>query len=151
SSWIARPARRARSKTRVSSGARRSTWTTSDSSRSSRHLARHGRRYSDGMTRVALAVDLGGTKIEAGLVDERGGVVAESRNRAPPGRRLTADARRAAVSTVVGRALEHLPHGTELVGAGIGSAGPVDLGRGTIHPVNLPEVAGFPLVDAVRD
>lgn len=103
------------------------------------------------MTRVALAVDLGGTKIEAGLVDERGGVLAASRNRAPTGRQVTPDGLRAAVSSVVGRAIEQLPHGTELVGAGVGSAGPVDLVRGTIHPVNMPQVAGFPLADAVRD
>lgn len=103
------------------------------------------------MTRVALAVDLGGTKIEAGIVDDRGVVIDASRHRAPTGRDITPDGMRSAVSTVVSRALDHLPQGAEVAGAGIGSAGPVDLDRGTIHPVNMPGVMGFPLADAVRD
>ena len=32
---------------------------------------------------------------------------------------------------------------------GIGSAGPVDTPRGTVHPVNIPSLRGFPLVDHV--
>lgn len=103
------------------------------------------------MTRYALAVDLGGTKIEAGLVDEQGGVLAASRHRAPTGREIMPEGLRRAVSMVVSSALEHLPQGSSLAGAGIGSAGPVDFGRGTIHPVNMPGVHGFELVEAVRD
>ena len=103
------------------------------------------------MTRYALAIDLGGTKIESGLVDENGEVLASSRNRVPTGRDVTPEGLTNAVSTVVAHALDHLPQGAEFAGAGIGSAGPVNLAKGTIHPVNMPNVAGFGLVEAVRD
>ncbi|WP_221583296.1 ROK family protein [Microbacterium sp. G2-8] len=103
------------------------------------------------MTRIALAVDLGGTKIEAGLVDEHGAVLIASRHRQPTGRDISPDGLRAAVSAVVGAALEQLPRGAAFAGAGVGSAGPIDLGNGTIHPVNMPGVRGFALVEAVED
>jgi glucokinase len=103
------------------------------------------------VTRDALAIDLGGTKIEAGLVSETGEVIAASRNRVPTGREITPDALTRAVSEIVAHALDHLPQGSEFAGAGIGSAGPVNLAKGTIHPVNMPNVFGFRLVDAVRD
>ncbi|MBP2436753.1 ROK family protein [Microbacterium amylolyticum] len=103
------------------------------------------------MTRIALAVDLGGTKIEAGLVDESGRVLAASRNRRPTGREITHDGLREAVSAVVGYALEQLPRGADFVGAGVGSAGPVDLREGTISPVNMPHARGFGLAEAVSD
>ncbi|WOF23023.1 ROK family protein [Microbacterium betulae] len=103
------------------------------------------------MTRIALAVDLGGTKVEAALVDGDGAVVTASRNRQPTGPELTPDRLRSAVADVVSRALAHLPEGAEFVGAGIGSAGPIDLVEGTIRPVNLRGVHGFGLVEAVRD
>lgn len=103
------------------------------------------------MTRFALAIDLGGTKIEAGLVSDAGSVVDASRNRVPTGRDITPEVMSRAVSTVVARALDHLPQGAEFAGAGIGSAGPVNLATGTIDPVNMRGVSGFGLVEAVRD
>lgn len=103
------------------------------------------------MTRYALAIDLGGTKIEAGLVSDAGSVVDASRNRVPTGRDITPEVMSRAVSTVVAHALDHLPQGAEFAGAGIGSAGPVNLATGTIDPVNMRGVSGFDLVEAVRD
>ena len=103
------------------------------------------------MTRYALAIDLGGTKIEAGLVSETGDVLAASRTRVPTGRDITPEGLTQAVSTIVAHALDFLPQGAEFAGAGVGSAGPVNLSNGTIHPVNLPNVLGFDLVSAVRD
>lgn len=35
------------------------------------------------------------------------------------------------------------------MGIGIGSAGPVDIGRGTVSPVNIPVWRGFPVVERV--
>ncbi|MDI6942861.1 ROK family protein [Microbacterium barkeri] len=103
------------------------------------------------MTRIALAVDLGGTKIDAALIDDEGAILAPSRNRRPTGPAITPDGLRAAVTDVVSRALAHLPEGADFAGAGIGSAGPIDLATGSIHPVNMPGVHGFGLVEAVRD
>lgn len=103
------------------------------------------------MTAIALGVDLGGTKVEAGLVAADGAVVAGSRHRRPTGREITPDGLREAISAVVGEALALLPAGADFAGAGIGSAGPIDLQAGTIDPVNMPGVHGFALVEAVHD
>ncbi|MCH1882445.1 ROK family protein [Agrococcus sp. ARC_14] len=101
------------------------------------------------MSRFALAIDLGGTKIEAALIDERGGLLATSRSRRPTGPAVSPEHLSAAITAVVSGALADLPADAELVGAGIGSAGPIDLDRGVIHPVNMPGVRGFGLVGAV--
>ncbi|MBS0023789.1 ROK family protein [Microbacterium paraoxydans] len=102
------------------------------------------------MTRHALAVDVGGTKMEAALVTEDGTLVDGSRSRQATGREATPETLIAAVDAIVRHALAALPADAELVGAGIGSAGPVDRTDGTILPVNMPLAHGFGLVAAVR-
>ena len=99
---------------------------------------------------VALALDLGGTKLEAGLVDADGVVVPSSRFRAATGRDSTPVTLERAVTEVVRRALAVVPAGAALAGVGIGSAGPVYLPGGRVSPLNLPGVPGFPVVDVVR-
>ena len=101
------------------------------------------------MTRYALAVDVGGTKMEAALVADDGTLIPGSRSRQPTGREATSASLTAAVDAIVRHALAALPADAELVGAGIGSAGPVDRTRGEILPVNMPLARGFGLVDAV--
>lgn len=98
---------------------------------------------------VALAVDFGGTKVEAALVDAQGQVLASSRHRRPTGVESTSDELAAAVVDVATRALAVLPAGAPLLGAGIGCAGPIDLVGGTVSPVNVPVWRGFPLRDLV--
>ncbi|MFK4761915.1 ROK family protein [Microbacterium sp. ZW T5_45] len=102
------------------------------------------------MTRYALAVDIGGTKMEAALVSEDGTLVEGSRSRQPTGREATFASLTDAVAAVVAHALGALPAGAELAGAGIGSAGPIDREAGAIVPVNMPHARGFGLADAVR-
>ncbi|MFT4234112.1 MAG: ROK family protein, partial [Microbacterium sp.] len=63
------------------------------------------------MARIALAVDLGGTKVDAALVEESGRVLDAGRSRRPTGQRITPDQLREAVREVVGHALEALPGG----------------------------------------
>ena len=102
------------------------------------------------VTRFALAVDVGGTKLEAALVGEDGVLVAGSRSRRETGRAATSASLDDAVAAVVTHALARLPEGGELVGAGIGSAGPVDRLTGKIFPVNMPSARGYALAAAVR-
>ncbi|MGO2933758.1 ROK family protein [Microbacterium sp.] len=102
------------------------------------------------MTRYALAVDVGGTKLEAALVGEDGVLVPGSRSRQATGREATPVSMNAAIRAVVEHALAALPAGAELAGAGVGSAGPVDRDTGTIIPVNMPQARGYRLADAVR-
>ncbi|MDQ0728058.1 ROK family protein [Microbacterium sp. W4I20] len=102
------------------------------------------------MTRYALAVDVGGTKMEAALVAEDGAVVDGSRSRQATGREATFDSLTVAVQAIVAHALAALPEGSEIVGAGAGSAGPIDRTAGAIMPVNMPLARGFGLAEAVH-
>ncbi len=98
---------------------------------------------------LALAVDLGGTKVESALVDENGLVRAGSRFRAPTSAAASRSEVIAAVEDVVRRTVATAA-AEPVAAAGIGSAGPIDLPSGTVSPLNLPRLAGFGLVDTVR-
>ncbi|WP_403020106.1 ROK family protein [Salinibacterium sp. GXW1014] len=93
---------------------------------------------------LALAVDFGGTKVEAALVDERGTVLAGSRHRAATGRDATSAALVDAVESVSMRALASAAD-AEIVGVGIGSAGPIDADAGRVSPLNVPAWRDHPL------
>ncbi|EIC08345.1 ROK family protein [Microbacterium laevaniformans OR221] len=100
---------------------------------------------------LALAIDLGGTKIESALVDADGAIVEGSRHRTPTGAGAATDV------TVLERGLTEVidgcrahPRWDEVVAAGIGAAGPIDITAGTIAPINLPAAQGFRIVEAVR-
>jgi glucokinase len=110
-------------------------------------------RYPGAVTHYALAVDLGGTKVEAALVDSDGTLRVGSRDRRPTGHESTSDQLAEAVRAVVQHALDSLPASAadDVIGVGIGSAGPVDLTEGTVSPINLPSWRGFPLRDLVGD
>ena len=97
----------------------------------------------------ALAVDLGGTKIEAALVDPAGVLLEGSRFRAPTGRASSSEQLAASADSVVTQALAALPDGAALLGVGIGSAGPITVDAGLVSPLNLPSWRGFPLRERV--
>jgi glucokinase len=99
---------------------------------------------------LALAVDLGGTKVESALVDEGGRVVPGTRSRRPTGSSRTSEQLADQVRDVVAEASAGIPAGTTLVGTGIGAAGPLDLDRGLVSPLNLPAWRDFPLVALVQ-
>lgn len=101
------------------------------------------------MTDYALAVDLGGTKVEAALVDAAGAVLAASRHRRPTGAASTSDQLAAAVTEAVRDALAALPDGATLLGAGIGSAGPIAGTTGDVSPLNLGAWRDYPLGELV--
>ncbi len=97
----------------------------------------------------ALAVDVGGTKVEAALVDPSGDVHPGSRFRAPTGPERDSDALAQSVDEVIARAAAALPTGATLAGAGIGSAGPVNEVEGRVSPLNLGAWRDYPLRDQV--
>ena len=97
----------------------------------------------------ALAVDLGGTKVEAALVDPTGNMLVGSRFRAPTGPDRDSDALASSVDEVVALAAAALPAGAALVGAGVGSAGPINEAEGTVSPLNLAVWRDYPLRDHV--
>lgn len=101
------------------------------------------------MPDLVLALDVGGTKVAAGLVDGDGIV----RHRVirpmtgPDGGRSAAelwDVVSAAVDAVLGAA------GGAVSGVGVGCAGPVRVDAGTVSPINLPSWQDFPLVERLR-
>jgi glucokinase len=89
------------------------------------------------------AVDIGGTKIAAGLVDADGELL--HRVELPTPARGPAEEVLATVVKLVD-ALAEDPRWGSVAGVGIGSAGPVDPARGTVSPVNIPAWRDFPLV-----
>ncbi|MCX2934620.1 ROK family protein [Mycobacterium sp. CVI_P3] len=97
------------------------------------------------MAAQTLAIDIGGTKVAAGLVDVDGRLRYETRQPTPhsddpdevwaAARRTIADAVAATDGTVSG--------------VGISSAGPIHLPDGTVSPVNIPAWLDFPIRDRV--
>lgn len=98
---------------------------------------------------LALAVDLGGTKVEACLVDRDGSLLDGGRFREPTGREKASDELATSVRTVVTRALSARPEGSRVVGVGIGAAGPIRQVQGLVSPLNLPAWRDFPLHELV--
>ena len=77
---------------------------------------------------LVLAVDFGGTKVEAALIDDRGLLLTGSRHRRPTGAAATSEALEAAVREVVTSAHDALPPDVPLMGntwytVGIGAVG----------------------------
>jgi glucokinase len=93
---------------------------------------------------VTLALDIGGTKIAAGLVDGDGTLVHHAKLPTPDG---DAEAVWAVVDTLVTEAMAAA--GGRLCGVGIASAGPIDLLAGTVSPINLTAWQDFPIVERV--
>ncbi|HEX3547512.1 MAG TPA: ROK family protein [Mycobacterium sp.] len=93
---------------------------------------------------VALALDIGGTKIAAGLVDAQGTLVHHAKLPTPDG---DAEAVWAVVDSLVTEAMATA--GGRVRGVGIASAGPIDTPEGTVSPINITEWQRFPIVERV--
>jgi glucokinase len=93
---------------------------------------------------VTLALDVGGTKIAAGLVDADGKLMYQAKLPTPDG---DAEAVWAVVDTLVIEALAEARG--QVRGVGIASAGPIDLPNGTVSPINIIEWQQFPIVERV--
>lgn len=94
------------------------------------------------------AIDVGGTKIAAALVDAEGTLLTRAELPTP------AQGSAEDVMATVGKLVDDMardPRWHDTVGIGIGSAGPIDPTSGTVSPVNIPSWRDFPLVDRVRD
>ncbi|KOG87591.1 ROK family transcriptional regulator, partial [Streptomyces varsoviensis] len=97
-------------------------------------------------TDLVAALDIGGTKIAAALVDGDGRLLVRAQRSTP------AREDGATVMGVVNAVLEELKASgdwSRVRAVGIGSAGPVDASNGPVSPVNVPGWRGFPLVAEV--
>jgi glucokinase len=87
------------------------------------------------VARSVLAVDVGGTKIAAGVVDEAGQILHATSRRTP------ADDPFAALA----EAVEELLAEGQVDAVGVAAPGPLDLTTGQVSPINIPAWQDFPL------
>ena len=88
---------------------------------------------------LALAVDIGGTKLAAGLVDEAGCLTSRSQARTPP----TDDAE--AVFAVLAGLVSPLAATPGLAVCGVGCGGPMSAGGEEVSTLHIPAWRRFPL------
>jgi glucokinase len=94
---------------------------------------------------LTLSLDIGGTKIAAGLVDALGSLVhAVTR---PNPNHLGPEQIWALVQGLIAETIEVAGGAVDAVG--IASAGPIDVASGTVSPLNIAAWHGFPLRDRV--
>jgi glucokinase len=74
---------------------------------------------------LAIGVDVGGTKVAAGVVDEKGRVIADLRQPTP-------STNPAAVEQTIADCVQRLRKDHDVVAVGIGAAGFIDAGRSTV-------------------
>lgn len=95
----------------------------------------------------ALAVDIGGSKLAAGLVDSGG--VLTGRSTVPTPRGPNAERVWAALESLVAGVLSGT--GSSVSGVcGVGCGGPMDAGGEHVSPLNIPAWRGFPLRDRLH-
>ena len=94
---------------------------------------------------LTLCLDIGGTKIAAGLADPDGVLVHTTVRRTPAA--ASAEQVWAAVAATIAEALRASDGSVAAVG--IAAAGPIDLDSGSVSPINIPSWQGFPLRDRV--
>ncbi len=94
---------------------------------------------------LTLCLDIGGTKIAAGLADPGGALVHTTIRRTPA--QASAEQVWAAVAATIAEALRAADGSVRAVG--IASAGPIDPDSGSVSPINISSWHGFPLRDRV--
>ena len=94
---------------------------------------------------LTLCLDIGGTKIAAGLADSEGTLVYTATRPTPAG--SSAEQVWAVVAAMIAEA--SAAAGGVVRAVGIASAGPIDLDGGTVSPINIACWQGFPLRDRV--
>ncbi len=94
-----------------------------------------------------LAVDIGGTKMEAGVVDGSGRILVRRRTGTP----VSTDPEQvfSALARLVADVLAEAP--TPPVACGVGCGGPMTAGGATVSPLNIGGWRGFPLRDRLTD
>ncbi|HEY8523314.1 MAG TPA: ROK family protein [Acidimicrobiales bacterium] len=98
---------------------------------------------------VALAVDIGGTKLAAGLVDRRGEVIVRRSVATPRGQ--DAEVLWDALAGLVTGVLAAPEGGAAPSVCGVGCGGPMAPGGEAVSPLNIPAWRDFPLRRRLRD
>ena len=95
--------------------------------------------------RPALAVDIGGTKLAAGVIEPNGRLIAWEQT--PTRRDLDGEQLWRTLDGLISRALESakVPRPQALAGVGCGCGGPMEWPSGIVSPLNIPAWRAFPL------
>jgi glucokinase len=103
------------------------------------------------MDRFLIGVDMGGTNVRMGIVTPEGKVLKKVQYRTDISKGGLALFERL-VSNLKDLVQENFKESNQLIGIGIGVAGPIDMKKGLImEPPNLPGLKGFPLRDFLRE
>ncbi len=94
---------------------------------------------------VVLAVDIGGTKLAAALVDGSGTILLRSTAPTPP----SGDAERVFGALAV--VIDQVRDRADPVGCGVGCGGPMSAGGETVSPLNIASWRRFPLRRRLQD
>jgi glucokinase len=90
-----------------------------------------------------LAIDIGGTKLAAALVDDEGRITVRQQRPTPDG--TDGEALFAALAGLVDEV-----HDGSALACGVGTGGPMTGGGATVSPVNIEAWRAFPLLDRLR-
>src|SRR5262249_32399775 len=98
-----------------------------------------------------LAIDVGGTKVAAGLVEPAGRLASWAQTQTPPG--LEAEQVWRSVEVLCERLLaeEQVDPRTGLAGVGCGCGGPMEWPAGRVSPLNIPAWRSFPLRERLQE
>src|SRR3984957_20119220 len=95
-------------------------------------------------SRPVLAVDIGGTKLAAGLVEPGGRVLTWSQVPTPSG--VDAEQMWRTLDSLITKILDGAEVGpADLAGCGCGCGGPMEWPSGVVSPLNIPAWRAFPL------
>jgi glucokinase len=101
------------------------------------------------MSQQVLAIDIGGTKIAAALVDADGAILKESVRPTLPS--TNPDVVFASAEAAIVQLLSEVAEPQTPLRVGVGSAGPINGPAGTISPVNIPAWRNFEVSARVAD
>ncbi len=102
-------------------------------------------------SRPALAIDIGGTKLAAALVEPAGRVLTWAQ--VPTPRDLDAEQLWRTLDALITDVLDRsgVALAADLAGCGCGCGGPMEWPAGVVSPLNIPAWRGFPLRDRLTD